>query len=337
MSKISNVGKWPKLYEATIDLPVKKLISLQEMLRFYSCNYEMLCQWRLQPRNKITLRDLVASRCRFCGLSSPGISFRKKAHAIPECLGNKSLFSSYECDACNEFFGNGIENDLGNWSKPMRLLGGVSGKNGVPTIREASGSLRFEGRYNGLAVYHGRDDPRVSVDEINNEITFTFQRDPYTPTAVMKAFVKIGLSILPEIEIPNFTPAFKWISQADHTLEAPFNWPINHTFLPGFYRSSFLPVMVFRRRQSTLEVPYMFFVIQYGNDVFQIFLPSERDVHIDGKEIDFCRFPTVLDFRPNSAETPLTELIEMNETNQIKGDLIKPVMSYGKRTLISGR
>jgi hypothetical protein len=51
-------------------------------------------------------------------------------------LGNKSVESTYECDACNEIFGKGIENDLGNWSKPMRTLARIRGKSGVPTIKK---------------------------------------------------------------------------------------------------------------------------------------------------------------------------------------------------------
>ena len=43
--------------------------------------------------------------CRFCGRSRPEVSFRHGAHARPESLGNKSLFTIYECDSGNQFFG----------------------------------------------------------------------------------------------------------------------------------------------------------------------------------------------------------------------------------------
>jgi len=33
-------------------------------------------------------------------------------------------------------FGDGIENDLGNWSKPMRSFAPVRGKSGVPTLKK---------------------------------------------------------------------------------------------------------------------------------------------------------------------------------------------------------
>jgi hypothetical protein len=39
------------------------------------------------------------------------VSVLKEAHALPESISNKSLFTYYECDACNQAFGEGCEND----------------------------------------------------------------------------------------------------------------------------------------------------------------------------------------------------------------------------------
>ena len=334
MSKSSDSSNWPKLYEATINLSEIKQSPLQEMLQFYSKNYKNVCHWILRPGAKIILRDSVIGSCRFCGLSKPAVSFKKEAHALPECLGNKTLFSSYECDSCNELFGNGIENDFGNWSKPMRLLAKIKGKKGVPIIREANGSLRFEETQGGLAFSHNAGDSKVFINEIRKEITFTLQRDPYVPIAVLKAFVKMGLTVLPETERVNFISAYQWIRQADHTLDSPFKWPINHTLLPGLYWNSPVSVIVFRRRRDILPVPYMFCIVHYGNEVFQTFLPSERDAHIDGRQIEFCRFPTPLDFRPNLTEPPRAKLIDLTGTTQVRGEIVRPIISYENRSLV---
>jgi hypothetical protein len=50
----------------------------------------------------------------FCGEISPEVTFKLEAHALPEALGNKSLTTTHECDACNQGFGRGIENDFGH-------------------------------------------------------------------------------------------------------------------------------------------------------------------------------------------------------------------------------
>ena len=97
---------------------------IEQALSFYAAFYELIGSWALQPGKKEpVLGKTGIQSCRFCGGSSPEVSFQQEAHAIPEALGNKTLFTSYECDNCNQKFGRGIENDLGNWSKPMRRDG----------------------------------------------------------------------------------------------------------------------------------------------------------------------------------------------------------------------
>lgn len=50
--------------------------------------------------------------CRYCGKRAPEVSFRKKAHAISEGLGNKKIITNTECDKCNDDFGKTIEKSL---------------------------------------------------------------------------------------------------------------------------------------------------------------------------------------------------------------------------------
>lgn len=94
----------------------------EDAIRFYGKNYDLLGSWLLKPGEKIMLGDKENRVCRFCGRTKPEVQFRKDAHAVSEMLGNKTLFTAYECDTCNGDFGKGIEQDLGNWSKPMRTM-----------------------------------------------------------------------------------------------------------------------------------------------------------------------------------------------------------------------
>lgn len=52
----------------------------------------------------IYLGDETNKICRFCGKTEPEVKFEKRAHVVSEFLGNRSLFSHYECDECNERF-----------------------------------------------------------------------------------------------------------------------------------------------------------------------------------------------------------------------------------------
>src|ERR1700693_159153 len=139
------------------DLFVGATQEAKDALRFYERNYLPIGQWLLVPGSRVILRSSQSRVCRFCSSSAPNVTFKNEAHAIPECLGNRSLTTEYECDDCNQFFGVGIENDFGNWSKAQRALSGVRGKKGVPTLKEeSSGQWRFEHRSAGIAVIQDR-------------------------------------------------------------------------------------------------------------------------------------------------------------------------------------
>ena len=66
--------------------------------------------------------DSIAYRCRFCGRVLTKDFFQKRAHAVSEGIGNRSIFTSYECDDCNQRFADHEENELGNSSICIRHL-----------------------------------------------------------------------------------------------------------------------------------------------------------------------------------------------------------------------
>ena len=78
-----------------------------DAVAFYDRHYDIIGNWFLIPGQKIMLGDTQNRVCRFCGKRSPEVTFESEAHAIPEALGNKSIFSAYECDVCNHMFGLG--------------------------------------------------------------------------------------------------------------------------------------------------------------------------------------------------------------------------------------
>lgn len=196
-----------------------------EALAFYTSRYGFIDPFFLRPGDKrIVLGDRQNRQCRFCGGTPPTATFRMEAHAIPEAFGNKTLFSAYECDACNQTFGRGFENDFGNWSKPMRTFARIRGKNGVPTLKQGGDSpgWRIEYGASGFEIKQYESNPIFSVDEANKRVVFNLKRDAYTPIAVMKAFVKIGLTVMPAEEMENFDDALSWLRRADH--ERPFHF-----------------------------------------------------------------------------------------------------------------
>lgn len=303
-------------------------------LRFYEENYSPIGQWILQPRKKVVLTSSKPGVCRFCSLAHPSVTFRKEAHAIPECLGNTSLFTKYECDSCNQFFGDGIETSLGNWSKPQRALSGVHGKRGVPKLKEESSrQCRFEHDSTGIKITQDETDPIAVVNESTKEITLTVHRDPYTPVAVLKAFTKIGISLLPEVELPSFRAAMSWIRNPDHQIglvKTSF-FPVLYTFVPG-NNPCVDSVILLRRRSDTLPVPYVTVVLAYGNEVFQTVLPSpERDAALSGQKVRFHYFPTPYELdRALEAAAPIQrERLDLTGRSLVGRETVQTVLRYG--------
>lgn len=289
----------------------------------------------LRPGEKIELGDARDRVCRFCGQCEPETTFRLKAHAIPEALGNKSIFTNYECDQCNQAFGKGIENDLGNWSKPSRTFARISGKNGVPTLKKSGPgpAWRIEYGQTGFVIEHYERDPVFVVDDDKKQIRFELTRDPYTPVAVLKAFVKIGLTLLPAEELTNFTEALAWIREPDHTKGLVKQFPALWTFQPGPMRSDLIVAMLMRRRAGVTNMPYAFLVLAYGNDVFQVFLPSpKQDAGIAGQTVSFPAFPVPGGLDPSRYGKPRTMLVDLTGRTLVRGELLPIAIGFDQAT-----
>ena len=297
---------------------------------FYETHYDVIGSWLLRPGTKVMLGDRSSRQCRFCGKTPPAATFKKVAHAIPEALGNKSIESAYECDVCNETFGQGIENDLGNWSKPMRTLARIRGKNGVPTLKKGSnGGWRIEYGDRGFQISSYEDDPIYSIDETARKITFTLKRDPYTPVAVLKAFMKIGLTLLPENEIANFPHGMRWICDPDHGRQFAEDFPLIYTFRPGPVTSDVLVAMTLRRKAGVTGFPYCYLVLGYGNEVFQVQIPSEqRDGDMNGQAYSIRAFPVPNAPDPALYGAPKTGLLRLNSREQVRGETVDIGIGY---------
>ena len=236
--------------------------------------------------------------CRFCGRGESAASFRKRAHAIPEACGNKSLFTNWECDDCNQFFGTSIENDLAAFLTPARTFSRISGKNGVPSIKQhgtTNNRWRIDVRQGVVEVCDFEEDPMVEIEWGKKQIKLVVVRDAYTPIAVSKAFVRIGLTLLPPDDLEDFQHALNWIVNPDHDAPGPRRIPAFCAFQPGPMRNDIMSAIVLRRKYSDLPLPFAFIVLAFGNYQYQVCLPSEtNDIHVMGsKFVDLPAFPMV--------------------------------------------
>lgn len=274
-------------------------------LSFYRENYDLVRHYILTGSKRIFLGRRQMP-CRFCGKASPLVSFRNKAHALPESFGNKTLFTRYECDSCNDLFGETIENDFGNYFKPYRAFARIRGKKSVLTIKSEARGWRIDADADGLSIHHRANDMLMERDLERKRLTSKIPRDPYTPVGVFKCFVKMAIAIMPECEVPLFFEAIEWIRTRDCRIMPLSQAILYETFADGVFPFSPMTAFVLKRKSDTTELPYLMFVVAHANSWFQIVVPCpQKDTHIYGKEIAFQLLPPVL---PRGNRTAMREI-----------------------------
>lgn len=299
---------------------------------FYDTHYAGAEPVFLEPGMKLFLGGPKSPRhCRFCGKNEPEVTFKDEAHALPAAFGNTGLFSNYECDACNHLFGEGIENHLGNWSKPMRTLSRIKGRNGVPTIKKPGREKGWRVEYAdaGFQLKEYEDDPFFEVDEQAKQLRFELHRDAYIPVAALKGLVKIGLTLLPDVETEHFRETYDWIRDTDHSRNFVAEFPVFRTTIPGPMRNDLIVLMLMRRRAGIDTVPYAFFTFAYGNEVLQVFLPSlTQDQCINGKPLTMVPFPNPGSLDAARYGRPRTKVEHLTGRDPVKGEKVPAVFGF---------
>ena len=295
-----------------------------EPMDFYRKNYVYLrTPSHLFPdMPPIVLGDRENLLCRYCGQFEPSVSFSHDAHAIPESLGNKCLFSTFECDECNQHFGDTIENDLGNWSKVNRTLSAIRGKRNVPTLKSggSKSSWRITRNASGLTYKEYEECSIVDIDEENSNLAFELKGDSYLPIAVFKALAKIGLTLLPDKEVEKFLKHYSWIRDPDHSRGFVKNCSIISTFIPGPMPGNIIIIRLLRRKPQSSDLPYIFLILGYGNDLLQVWLPCrEKDEGIWGTVLEMPPFPPVIARESTIYGKPRTRVLDLSEREQVRG------------------
>lgn len=270
----------------------------RDRIAFYNENYEIISDYNLISGNKTFLGNKTNKLCRFCGNDHNQTSFRQEKHVIPESIGNKLLFSFFECDECNQKFGKSIEDHFSKWSLPSRVLNQIPGKKGKPTYKTVDELLRYESKNNTIKfvsdIFDGETicNDYLTFDTKNSLLKINLPLQPYIPLNIYKCLVKIGISLLEDKEIQYFGEAIDWIQDTSNSYSLINPAMLLSTFVPGplpFYLKAFL----LKRKNDSIKMPYMFFLLAYGSNLFQIILPCpQKD---SAKEINLHYFPTPYD------------------------------------------
>jgi hypothetical protein len=322
---------------------------LFERLHWFKSHYDIVSHHDFGPNSaRIYLGDKTKCVCRYCGLAAPQATFKKLAHAIPDQIGNNWLFDYEECDNCNEHFAKKVEDDFAKWTLPWRSLGRIKGKTGIPSHKSNDKQFRIDAKKklneniadrNGaqydLNIQMGIDDARHELNESTQTVKFTLERQPYVPMGAFKCLVKMAIAVMPPEEDRLCNHLKKWILLSDHTVESYPYKPLRifYGLMPGPLPNDRISYWLLRRKlESVDDCPYMQFILQLGNHVFQIALP----MHVEDRSLlEAGIFQTSL--WPNTWATVENQMqygqsghkeFDMSSAEQIRGETMSMSLHY---------
>ena len=252
---------------------------------------------RLFDDREINLKPKHERSCRFCMKSHPEVTFKKKAHLIPELLGNKIFFSDFECDQCNLLFGT-YETELANYLGISRTLNHAKGKAGIPSFSSPGASIQARAKFllNETAIVVSRKDignDEIQIDSENGTYTLRIKRNSFVPRKVYQAILKIALSLISNEQIADYKltldflmngkgPLLSGYAIQGYTLPYGFNLP-PHAFL-------------FEKRDESSKRPTHVMALYFQNSIFALSIPLNRNdiwIYKDAKKLSLELYPPV--------------------------------------------
>lgn len=227
-------------------------------------------------------KDNGARQCRFCNcLEDNHHTFKKKAHAIPELLGNKMIITQNECDECNHHFGNTLETELGNYFSIWKPLFRIPSKKSTTKFKQTSeddiNEVQFDKVKNHITVTSTIGSDRVKINTEEKTLEFKLTGYSYTPFRVYQALIRLFISVLPK----------EYLADADFAkIILNFDGLNNYSekeaklkqiilsqakaimlFIPNFPVSQ---IIILKKKKEKFVAPDFIFILRVANIAFQI-------------------------------------------------------------------
>ena len=294
-----------------------------------NANYSIIADYDMSHNKEILLGDKSESRkCRFCGKSTPDVSFESDAHAIPHFIGNRILKTLYECDNCNKQLFAKMEEQFDAFMRFYHVFCHVSRNgntvNSYKCNSKSNASIRVSEEWTDVNCCVGEDLSMV-VNRQNKTITISGVRS-YVPLAVFKAVVKMAMSVMPESELKNFEDTLRWLMTSSIQL-SHLNLSIRlYEGLNDFNGEC----MIYKRKEDHKEnVPRYLFGLKYNNLFIQIPIPLCKDyISIEDHIQDFL-IPCQMDAEDNRY---LHFNNDMSSSNKVSKERVSITFDYGDFT-----
>jgi hypothetical protein len=305
----------------------------ENQIQFFDKYYSILVEHHLIKGKKEFIGTKSNRKCRFCGKNTNETTFRMVAHALPEFIGNKTLIANDECDICNERFSRTVEDHMAKFLQLYRTIGRIPGKKGVPSFKNKKQNLRIDLKPSGLEIIQ---DPYNQAIEFNPELqqlTITSTMHPHIPVAVYKCLTKMAVSIMPKEELIDFRETIQWINLEEHGSELfeELNYSLKFCLLvvsPGSMPYRNIHTLLLKRKNETDPVPYMIYVVAFGNLLLQVIIPCpKQDQLLDGKQVGMGYYRVPLDTNHSYNETKL-RVIDLSSKQVVSDGIFKTTMAY---------
>jgi hypothetical protein len=232
-------------------------------------SYEMFA-FDADTKNNIKIGESDKSKrvCRYCNKKNPEVSFKKVAHSISEALGNKKIITNDECDACNEKFGRGIENDLILYLNLYRGFFGIRGKNGIPKLK----GKNFEIKNEETIAIDVLSDEEIAVSDCNDFQVRLETTEKITTQNIYKTLSKYALGVIDRTQIVNFKDTIEWINGKKNIDNLP-----KIAILTSYDLFSAHPkLMVYLRKNEDNKLPYAVAEFRFTYLTFVYIIPNSN-------------------------------------------------------------
>lgn len=290
----------------------------------------------LKPNHGIhTIGASHNKKCWFCGKDESETKFTEIAHVFPECIGNSVLASYFECDECNQFFGNTLENEYAKFFNFYHSIMQIKGKKGkskccyrIPCDKRTDAcnkncveiSIKNGMPYIGKCVEVGEKYVRIN----ENSIQISKPIGRYCPIAVFKTIVKMAITVMPSEELPLFTNTIEWLLQKEHSNIFNKQLLIKFKMIPGFDVTKYPHYCLYRRKKTVWGKPYMLFNITYGCFSLLIEIPRDSDCSSNS---DFLSLP----FPPIPFYTSTEGIWDLSNSSSLENFMQSITLNFEER------
>jgi hypothetical protein len=169
---------------------------------------------RTYGQTRIQIGEIDKSKrvCRFCGNSSVPLTFKSKAHAISEGLGNKTVVLLDECDSCNGEFSKNVEQDIIEYFSFLRTAVGIKGKGGDKKVD--GHNFNLEKNSTLVLNFYSEDDIPKSLESDSSHLfnEILKQKKQIALQNIYKCLSKYFLSVIDAKYLEKFEKTIEWIN-----------------------------------------------------------------------------------------------------------------------------